>query len=139
MNNYKFDEIFVGLEESFNVHISPEKMEQFFKITEDNNPLHINAEYAKSKGFSDRLVYGMLTASFFSSLVGVHLPGKNCILQGIDILFSNPIYINDKLIITGKVTYINQAFKQLEIKATIINQVNIKVSKANIKVGVLDE
>jgi len=43
------------------------------------------------------------------------------------------------LTITGKVSYINEAYKQIEIKAIIINQDNEKVSKATIKVGVMDE
>ena len=139
MNSYKFVDINVGLEESFNVRVSSEKLDKFLKISGDINPLHTDAEYSKSKGFSDRVVYGMLTSSFFSTLVGVYLPGKYCILQGVDIQFSKPVYIDDILTITGKVSYVNEAYKQLEIKAVIINQDNKKVSKATIKVGVIDE
>ena len=139
MNSYKFVDINVGLEESFSVTVNSEKLDKFLKISGDINPLHTDAEYSKSKGFSDRVVYGMLTSSFFSTLVGVYLPGKYCILQGVDIQFSKPVYIDDILTITGKVSYINEAYKQLEIKAVIINQDNKKVSKATIKVGVMDE
>ncbi|SVE31158.1 uncharacterized protein METZ01_LOCUS484012 [marine metagenome] len=139
MNSYKFVDINVGLEESFSVRVNSEKLDKFLKISGDINPLHTDAEYSKSKGFSDRVVYGMLTSSFFSTLVGVYLPGKYCILQGVDIQFSQPVYIDDILTITGKVSYINEAYKQLEIKAVIINQDNKKVSKATIKVGVMDE
>ena len=87
----------------------------------------------------NRVVYGLLTSSFYSTLVGVHLPGKHCILQGIDIQFSKPVYIDDILKISGKVSYINEAYKQIEVKAVITNQENKKVSKATIKVGVMDE
>ena len=139
MNSYKFVDIHVGLEDSFSVRLNSEKIDTFLKISGDINPLHTDAEYSKSKGFSDRVVYGMLTSSFFSTLVGVYLPGKYCILQGVDIQFSKPVYIDDILTITGKVSYINEAYKQLEIKAVIINQDNKKVSKATIKVGVMDE
>jgi 3-hydroxybutyryl-CoA dehydratase len=139
MNSYKFVDINVGLEESFSVRVNSEKLDKFLKISGDINPLHTDAEYSKSKGFSDRVVYGMLTSSFFSTLVGVYLPGKYCILQSVNIQFSKPVYIDDILTITGKVSYINEAYKQLEIKAVIINQDNKKVSKATIKVGVMDE
>ena len=81
----------------------------------------------------------MLTASFYSTLIGVFLPGKYCILQGIDIQFNKPVYSGDHLTISGMVTYINDAYKQLEIKASIINQDHKKVSKALIKVGLIDE
>ncbi len=139
MNEYKFADIKIGLLESFNTKINSLMMDKFLDISNDVNPLHINKEYAKDKGFPDRVVYGLLTSSFYSTLVGVYLPGKYCILQGIDIQFSKPVYIDDELKISGKVSYINEAYKQIEIKATIINQENKKVSKATIKVGVMDE
>ncbi len=139
MNEYKFSDIEIGLEESFEVKIDASKMDKFLDISNDINPLHVDSNYAKKKGFPGRVVYGLLTSSFYSTLVGVHLPGKHCILQGIDIQFSKPVYIDDALKISGKVSYINEAYKQIEIRAFITNQNNEKVSKATIKTGVLDE
>lgn len=139
MNDYKFSDIEIGLEESFEATIDESKMDKFLDISNDINPLHIDSDYAKEKGFANRVVYGLLTSSFYSTLVGVHLPGKYCILQGIDIQFSKPVYIDDTLKISGKVSYINEAYKRIEIKAIITNQENKKVSKATIKVGVIDE
>jgi 3-hydroxybutyryl-CoA dehydratase len=139
MNEYKFEDIKIGLLESFNTKINSLMMDKFLDISNDNNPLHTDKDYAKTKGFPGRVVYGLLTSSFYSTLVGVYLPGKYCILQGIDIQFSKPVYIDDELKISGKVSYINEAYKQIEIKATIVNQENKKVSKATIKVGVMDE
>lgn len=139
MNEYKFSDITVGSTESFDIKINASMMDKFLDISKDTNPLHIDKDYAKDKGFSDKVVYGLLTSSFYSTLVGVYLPGKYCILQGIDIQFSKPVYIDDILKITGKVSYINEAYKQIEIKAAIVNQKNKKVSKATIKVGMMDE
>ena len=139
MNRYKFVDIYLGLEETFKVVITPEKIDKFLEISGDLNPLHVDSEYSKSKGFADRVVHGMLTSSFLSTLVGVYLPGKYCILQGVEIQFSKPVYINDILTITGKVNYINEAYKQIEIKAMITNQKNNKVLKAKILAGVLHE
>ena len=139
MNEYKFSDIEIGLEESFEVKIDNSKMDKFLDISNDINPLHVDSNYAKKKGFPNRVVYGLLTSSFYSTLVGVHLPGKCCILQGIDIQFSKPVYVGDALKVSGKVSYINEAYKQIEIKAFITNQNNENVSKATIKTGVLDE
>ncbi|MDA9279883.1 MaoC/PaaZ C-terminal domain-containing protein [bacterium] len=139
MNEYKFSDIQIGLEESFKVKIDVFKMDKFLEISNDINPLHIDSNYAKEKGFKSIVVYGLLTSSFYSTLVGVYLPGKYCILQGINVQFSKPVYIDDTLKISGKISYINVAFKQVEIKASITNQNNKKVSKATIKIGVIDE
>ena len=139
MNTYTFSDIEVGLEESFKVIIDESKMDKFLEISKDVNPLHTDSDYAKEKGFSNRVVYGLLTSSFYSTLVGVYLPGKYCILQGIDIQFSKPVYIDDILNVSGRVSYVNDAFKRIEIKAIINNQENTKISKATIKVGLIDE
>ncbi len=139
MNEYKFSNIEIGLEESFEVKLDASKMDKFLDISNDINPLHVDSNYAEKKGFPGRVVYGLLTSSFYSTLVGVHLPGKYSILQGIDIQFSKPVYIGDTLKISGKVSYINEAYKQIEIRAFITNQNNEKVSKATIKTGILDE
>ena len=87
MNKYKFSDIKVGLSESFEVQIVPSMMDKFLEISNDINSLHQDINYAKQKGFLGRVVYGLLTSSFYSTLVGVHLPGKYCILQGINIQF----------------------------------------------------
>ena len=139
MNEYKFDDIFIGLEHSFDVSIDASMMDKFLNISQDINPLHTDIKYAQEKNFKDRVVYGLLTSSFYSTLVGVHLPGKYCILQGIDIKFSSPVFIGDKLKVSGKVSYINEAYKQVEIKAAITNENGKKVSRATIKVGVMDD
>lgn len=138
MNEYKFLDIKVGLKASFDVRVDLTKMGKFFDISGDNNPLHLNDNYAKEKGFKSQVVYGLLTSSFYSTLVGVYLPGKYTILHGIAIQFSKPVYINDNLNIDGEVYYINEAYKQIEIKATITNQDGKKVSKATIKVGLME-
>lgn len=139
MNHTPFNEITIGLAQSFNVTVSEQMMDDFLRISNDTNPLHVDKKYAQKKGFDNRVVYGMLTASFYSTLVGVHLPGELGFLHGIDIQFSKPVFVGDHLTISGEVTYINEAYKQIEIKASITNQDNKKVSKATIKAGVMDD
>lgn len=135
MNHYRFEDIKIGLREEFDVTVTSEMMEIFLKVSGDNNPLHTDTRYAANKGFKDLVVYGMLTASFYSTLVGVYLPGEFCLLQGINISFHKPVFVGEKLTISGEVSSIHEAFRQAEIKAYIVNQDGKKISKALIKVG----
>lgn len=137
MNVKTYDEIQIGDSASFSVTISQEDLDSFLKTTKDNNPLHTDLDYAKSQGFKDCVCYGMLTASFYSTLVGVYLPGKFAIFQGIDTTFNAPVFPGDSLTIEGSVSYKNDSFKLIEVKASIKNQDGKKVSKAKLKVGVL--
>ena len=68
MNHYTLAEMVPGLSEEFTVTVTAEMMDQFKAITGDVSPIHIDADYAKDRGFPGRVVYGMLGASFFSTL-----------------------------------------------------------------------
>ena len=135
MNHYTFEDLTLGLEHFFDVTITDTMLERFYDISGDSNPLHIDRAFAKSKGFPDQVVYGMLTASFYSTLIGVHLPGKNAILHGVNTTFNEPVFVHDTLTIHGIVHHLHEPYKQIEIKAFIMNQHKKKVSRAKIKVG----
>lgn len=138
MNEYEFKDLKIGMTEEFFVKMTEEMQNDFRKITGDINPMHSSKEFAKQRGFSDKLVFGMLTASFFSKLVGVYLPGKNCLFQECkDIRFHSPVFVGDELTVKGEITEMDERFGRITIKATIRNQENKKVCSAKLMVGVL--
>ena len=135
MNHYAFEDIAVGMAESFATTVTAEMMEQFYLITGDDSPIHMSDEAARARGHQGRVVYGMLSASLFSTLAGVYLPGERCLLHQVDAKFAKPVYIGDVLTVTGKVAEKNDTFKTLTIKAAITNQHGEKVTRATIKAG----
>ncbi len=76
MNHYTLAEMTPGRTEEFTVTVTAEMMDAFCAITGDVSPIHMDADYAKGRGYPGRVVYGMLGASFFSTLAGVYLPGS---------------------------------------------------------------
>lgn len=135
MNNYTFEQMTVGLTESFSVTVTEEMHNSFTELSSDRNPMHMDADYAKQRGFNDRIVYGMLSASFFSALAGMYLPGEHCLLLECSSSFHKPVYIGDTLTITGKVSEVTEATRTARIKAVITNQKGEKVVKGKITVG----
>lgn len=136
MNHYRLADLTPGVTESFTVTITEEMMAQFYAITGDNSPIHMDADYAAGRGYPGRVVYGMLGASFLSTLAGVYLPGEHCLLHGVDLKFANPIFIGDTLTVTGVVDEVNDTFREITIKASIVNQDGKKVTRAVIRAGV---
>jgi 3-hydroxybutyryl-CoA dehydratase len=67
----------------------------FAGLTGDNNPMHIDAEFAHQTRFGERIVHGMLTASFLSTVIGMHLPGPGCIYMAQNIRFVHPVHIGE--------------------------------------------
>ncbi|MCR5672053.1 MAG: MaoC family dehydratase [Butyrivibrio sp.] len=144
MNEYIFEELISKEEDKdnytkaeFSVTVTSEMMEKFLDICGDNNPLHVDESFAIEKGFDGRVVYGMLTSTFYSTLAGVYLPGKNCILHGVETSFHAPVYIGDELTVSGFVKVKHEATKSMEISAKIVNQNGKKVGKAKILAGCL--
>lgn len=139
MNNYQFEDLKVGMVETFERKITEEMMSKFLEITGDINPLHNDIDFACDKGYDSKVVYGMLTASFISTLGGVYLPGKNCLIHVVEVKFAKPVYIGDTLTISGTIVEVHESVGQVEIKVVIKNQHGKAVCKGKLKAGVLHE
>lgn len=137
MNNYTYEEIEIGLTESFSVTVTEEMQDSFRAMTGDINPLHSSEEFAKAKGYDGIVVFGMLTASLYSTLAGVYLPGEKSLVHSCETKFMKPVYIGDTLTVEGKVDEKNDTYGLIRIKAVIKNQNGVKVSKASIQVGLI--
>jgi 3-hydroxybutyryl-CoA dehydratase len=112
-------------------------MDAFEKLSGDVNPLHRDASFAMERGYPGRVVYGMLTASLYSALAGVYLPGKYCLLRSVDSKFLKPVFIGDELTVTGEVAEVHADLGVAAIKAAITNQRGEKVSRAVLQCGFL--
>lgn len=139
MNEYTIDTIREGDTALFTRVMDEAFFAKFGEISGDDNPLHTDPLYAKSHGFPDRVMYGMCTASLYSSLAGVYLPGKNCLLLECDAKFVKPVYAGDTLTVTGTVQEVDLRAKRVVIKADIRNGAGEKVSRAKIVTGFLEE
>ena len=80
----------------------------------------------------------MLTASFYSTMAGMYLPGKYSLIHSFDeISFLKPVFTGDILTVTGEVTEKEEGMGLIRLKVMIRNQKNQLVSRARMKVLVL--
>jgi 3-hydroxybutyryl-CoA dehydratase len=135
MNAYRWDDLRIGLRHAFDVTITAEMMSAFSALSGDDNPLHVDPAYAAGAGFRGPVAFGLLTSSFYSQLVGVHLPGRYALLQGIDVDLVTPAYVGDTLHVEGELTFLSPATRRMEMRGRITNQEGKQVSRAKIRVG----
>jgi 3-hydroxybutyryl-CoA dehydratase len=135
MNTYRFCDIHEGLNHSFQVTVTLDMINTFSDLSGDRHPIHTDPTFAGKYGFPDRVVHGMLTAAFYSTLVGMYLPGKFAFCHEAAISFAAPVFPGDSLTVTGRVVSIHEAYRQVELKAHITNQQGQKVSRAKIRTG----
>ena len=77
----RIEDFEVGQHASFRKTFTDEDVRRFIEITGDTNPLHVDDEFAARTQFGRRVIHGMLTASIFSTMVGMLLPGKGAIYR----------------------------------------------------------
>ena len=135
MNDFKWDELKIGMQAQFDVVLTADMPKAFALLSGDVNRLHSDADFAQRLGYPDQVVFGMLIAAFYSQLVGVHLPGAMVLLHGIDVDFNAPSFVGDKLTISGEIVFLNEAYRRIELKARVRNQAGKLISKATIRTG----
>jgi 3-hydroxybutyryl-CoA dehydratase len=132
VNSFAYDDIAVGQVASFTAMVGPEQMKMFCDTTGDINPLHTE----------QGVVYGMLTASYLSTLAGVYLPGKHALIYSVNVEFPNRFDLNTEvgesrcITVIGKVVEKIDSFKLLVLKVTITDDVGKKILRGSMKVGV---
>lgn len=95
---------------------------EFAAATGDNNPLHLDAEYAAGTIFKQRVAHGMLTAGILSGVLGTQFPGVGTIYMSQMLQFRGPVFIGDR--ITLRLTVLEKITEKnrLRIETICTNQ-----------------
>lgn len=86
---------------------------KFAELSGDNNPVHLDDEYAKNTMFGARIVHGALASSLFSTLFANTLPGPGCIYLKSENKYLKPIYLDEEVTFTIKIVEINEEKKRI--------------------------
>lgn len=101
MRGKTYDEISIGDKASFSKTITESDIHSFSAFTADFNPIHVDEVYATTsslgKKTGGRIAQGMLSASLFSTLVGMYIPGKGALYVSQSCNFKKPVKIGDTL------------------------------------------
>jgi acyl dehydratase len=67
----------------------------FAKVTGDNNPVHLDDEFASQTVFKKKIIHGMLGASVLSKVFGTIFPGNGTIYLNQTLNFYKPMYVDE--------------------------------------------
>lgn len=70
-----------------------EDVDLFAKVTGDNNPIHIDEEFALTSRFGSRIMHGFLSGSIFSRIIGMYFPGNGAIYLSQSMKFLKPMFV----------------------------------------------
>jgi 3-hydroxybutyryl-CoA dehydratase len=135
MSDFRWSDLHEGLKVQFEATVTVAMMDAFRSMSGDVNPLHADPAFAASAGYRGVVAFGLLTSALYSRLVGVHLPGRFALLQGIDLDFVKPVFIGERLMVSGEIVHLTEACRRIEMRAKIENSTGEVVSRAKIRVG----
>ena len=120
-NDFETREQFdIGREVKLSKKITELDLENLVKLTGDNNPLHIDENFAKRSMFKKRIVHGTIAVGLISSaLTRLMGPGNVWLSQNLE--FKKPILIDDTLTVHAKIIEITKS-KICTIETTCHNQ-----------------
>lgn len=137
MTGMNFDFIKVGDTREFTHQLTTEDIQKFADLSGDYNPLHLKAEFARKTDFHKPMAHGMLSASFISTMIGMHLPGEGSLWLSQSLKFLRQAYVGDTLRIVAKVKQKSESTRVLVLETLVYNQRNEELIAGEAQVRVL--
>src|SRR5579883_155756 len=102
--------------------ITEEHVAEFARLSGDDNPLHMDADFARGAGFRGRVAHGMIAGGLLSQAIGTKLPGPGALWTEQSFRWPEPVYIGDTITLELAVTARSTGTNTVAISAKATNQ-----------------
>src|ERR1043166_7495307 len=126
-----------GQQASYTKTFTDEDVQHFVAIAGDVNPLHVDDAFAASTRFGRRVLHGMLTASLFSTMVGMFIPGTGAIYRSQTLTFLRPVHVGETVTAYFEIRTVDRAKHRLTIDAWIETSRGERVVEGVCEAGLL--
>lgn len=117
-HGYYLEDLEPGMSASYTQTITEADVVLFARVSGDDNPVHLDAEYAAQTRFKERIVHGMFSAALISTVLGTRLPGPGAIYIDQTITFKAPVYIGDTVTAKATVLEVDQERRRVTLQTT---------------------
>lgn len=111
-----FEALELGQRAALEWAVAREDIERFAALSGDHNPLHVDADFARSRGFPDVVAHGYLLGAKVSALVGMLLPGRDCLILETTMAYPKPIHPGDLVRVAGEVDMLSPEQRVLRVR-----------------------
>ena len=119
------EDLEIGMSRMLQRKITQNDVLTFSKISGDENPVHLDEEYAQQTIFGRRIAHGMLTASLISAVIAEQLPGHGTIYLSQTLKFIRPVLPGQ--LVTTKVSVTNIEYSNRRVTLDCECKVDEKV------------
>ena len=103
MPKHTYDSLQIGDSFSFTRTLSREDVQTFADLTGDDNPIHVDEEFAKSTRFGKPVVHGVLLLGIISKVLGRDFPGHGSVAVSLSARFLRPVPVGSEITVEVKV------------------------------------
>jgi acyl dehydratase len=134
LSNYTYDEISIGQTATYSKTLTENDLVLFAAVSGDVNPVHLDAEFAASTIFKERIGHGAWTGSIISAALALELPGPGTIYLGQNLSFRAPVKIGDTVTINLEVTDKKDSKNFVTLSTIAVNQHGKTIAKGSAEV-----
>jgi acyl dehydratase len=110
------EDLAIGMVRELEWTVSPSDLDAFATLSGDINPLHVDSEFARIRGFPDRVGHGFLLGAKVSAFVGTVMPGRDCLLLETKLAWPAPFIAGDTVRIRGEIVELSVGQRVIRIK-----------------------
>ena len=122
MEAVKFSELEVGMKGTYTKQITQQDIDDFIKICQDVNPIHVDEEFSRNTPMKTKIVHGILVSSLISTVVGTKMPGPGSVWLDQNLRFLAPVRVNDTITATSEILTKIYDRQQVVVRTTCTNQ-----------------
>lgn len=121
---HTFESLQVG--DTFEDHrfISEDDVLTFARLTGDDNPVHVDKEYAEGTRFGHRIVHAVFLLGLMSKVLGRDFPGPGSIAVTISCRFLRPVRVNSAVRVEVKIVEKLPQRRQVRAKTYVYTDQN---------------
>ena len=109
------EDLEIGMSRMLERKITQNDILLFSRVSGDENPVHLNEEYAQQTIFGRRIAHGMLTASIISAVIAEQLPGHGTVYLSQTLKFVRPVLPGQFVATTVSVTHIEYSNRRVTL------------------------
>ncbi|WP_036198772.1 MaoC/PaaZ C-terminal domain-containing protein, partial [Ureibacillus sinduriensis] len=130
----KIDKITVGEKLQLNEKIEDKDLLLYLGLTNDNNPLYIQYDYAIGTPYKKPIIPVIMLNGIITSAISKHLPGPGSHIREQNIIYLEPVYHNETIEISLEIQHIDLIQNVVEIYVKASKEKSIQVLHGVIKV-----
>ncbi len=113
---HTYESLEVGQSFSFEREVTAADVRTFAELTGDDNPIHVDEEYARNSRFGRPVVHGVLLLGIISKVLGKDFPGYGSVAVAISCKFLRPVLVGSTVTVEVKVAEKLEARKHIRMK-----------------------